>query len=646
MTVPIPNLDDRTFQDLVDEAKRLIPKHCPDWTNHNLSDPGIALIELFARMTELTLYRINQLPDRLYRTFLDLVGIDLHPSHAARTELTFWLSAAMDETVTVPAATQAATAQAGNDEGPVFMTDEPLVIRPTTLAAALTSGGTGRYRDCWRELRDEGSTVTCFGTPVQPGDAFYLGFEEPAARTILRLDLDADAEGIGIDPQHPPLAWETWSGTDWAPATVLRDTTGGLNAPGNTVLALGAHHAGLTLGTRTAYWLRVRVTRPSDAHPTYQASPRIRTVATRSLGGTITAHHARPAPAESLGRSTGEPGQILRTRHRPVLARTYDETIRVLTAEGVQDWTEVPDFSGSGPEDRHVVWAGEGGEVRFGPRIRQPDGSYRQHGAVPAAGAEILVSGYRFGGGAHGNVSAGTLTVLRTGIPFVDRVENRQRAEGGVDSETVASAKLRGPITLRAGQRAVTAEDYERLTLDVAPTVARARCLPPSAPGGPVRLLLVPRLGDSPDGRQLDDLVPSAEVRETVTAHLDEHRVLGTNVEITTPYYQGVTVAALLQAQPDRPVELVQQRALDALYRYIDPLTGGPAGTGWSFDADLNAAKVIELLDAVEGLTRVEEVVLFEADARTRRRHGRGREVIRLDHHHLFLSVDHRVVVR
>ena len=66
MALPAPNLDDRKFQDIVDEAKRLIPRYCPEWTNHNLSDPGVALIELFAWMSEMVLYRLNQVPDRLY----------------------------------------------------------------------------------------------------------------------------------------------------------------------------------------------------------------------------------------------------------------------------------------------------------------------------------------------------------------------------------------------------------------------------------------------------------------------------------------------------------------------------------------------------------------------------------------------------
>ena len=77
MPLPAPNLDDRRFQDIVDEAKRLIPRYCPEWTNHNVSDPGVALIELFAWMSEMVLYRINQVPERLYVHFLNMVG-DIH----------------------------------------------------------------------------------------------------------------------------------------------------------------------------------------------------------------------------------------------------------------------------------------------------------------------------------------------------------------------------------------------------------------------------------------------------------------------------------------------------------------------------------------------------------------------------------------
>src|SRR5204863_8642356 len=89
MSLPVPNLDDRTFQDIVDEAKRLIPTYCPEWTNHNVSDPGVALIELFAWMTEMSLFRLNQVPDVYYTSMLNLIGFERFPATAARAELTF-----------------------------------------------------------------------------------------------------------------------------------------------------------------------------------------------------------------------------------------------------------------------------------------------------------------------------------------------------------------------------------------------------------------------------------------------------------------------------------------------------------------------------------------------------------------------------
>ena len=75
MALPAPNLDDRRFQDLVDDAKRLIARSCPEWTDHNVSDPGVTLIELFAHMTDQLIYRLNRVPDRQYVTFLDLIGV-------------------------------------------------------------------------------------------------------------------------------------------------------------------------------------------------------------------------------------------------------------------------------------------------------------------------------------------------------------------------------------------------------------------------------------------------------------------------------------------------------------------------------------------------------------------------------------------
>ena len=116
--------------------------------------------------------------------------------------------------------------------------------------------------------------------------------------------------------------------------------------------------------------------------------------------------------------------------------------------------------------------------------------------------------------------------------------------------------------------------------------------------------------------------------------------------EVGTPFYQGVTVAALLSARPGRPPSLVQDRAMRALYQYINPISGGPDGGGWPFDADLNSALVFQVLEAVEGVERVDEVLFFEYDLRNHERVGFGKELVKLAPDSLFLSANHQVVVR
>ena len=646
MSLPVPNLDDRSFQDLVDEAKRRIPKHCPEWTNHNLSDPGVALIELFAWMTELSLFRLNQVPDKFYTHMLNMMGFEPFPATAARTDLTFWLVDVVDEPVSVPAGTEVSTSgEIGASR--VFTTLSDLWIRQPRLMAALVSPGPDAYVDVWDALRLANQAVIVFPrTPTTPGDRFYLGFEASLAGNAIRMEVAANVEGIGVIPTKPPLRWEVWQGAGWIPCTVYRDTTGGLNRDGQITLLVPPAHEPLTLGGQRAFWMRARVLEPEPGQPTYRASPQIRQIRVDSIGGSVTAEHSDEAPREVLGTSNGRADQRFGTRHAPVLPRSHDEVIQVVDGAVTATWEEVPDFLASRPEDHHYAWNSTTGEVFFGPLIRYADGTSRQHGAIPREGSLIVATGYRFGGGAEGNVGPAPLVDMRTSLPYVDRVENIFGAIGGVDAESVDNAKRRGPHSLRAGGRAVTSEDFERLAAEADPAIARVRCLPPEQTGAPIRLLLVPHVERPGELLELDDFALTDGMVGRVVGHLDERRILGTAIEVGTPYYQGVTIAALVTARPGRPVSLVRERALAALYRYLNPLTGGPHGTGWPFDADLNSANVFQLLEAVEGVERVEEVLFFEHDLRNHERVGFGKDLVKLSRDSLFLASNHQVVVR
>src|SRR2546430_12981487 len=228
MSLPAPNLDDRRFQDIVDEAKRRITRYCPEWTDHNVSDPGVALIELFAWMTEMILYRVNQVPDRLYVKFLELVGVELFSASPARTDLLFTLAAPPVEPVRVPSGTQVGTERGEGEDQIVFMTDEDLQLVQPELTACLTRSA-ARYEDHTEDLRLDGSVVSCFPS-LRPGGALYLGFANSLAGNLVRLSVNVSGvDAPGIDPSRPPRGWQSRDGAEWREGGGPAPTPGGCN---------------------------------------------------------------------------------------------------------------------------------------------------------------------------------------------------------------------------------------------------------------------------------------------------------------------------------------------------------------------------------------------------------------------------------
>lgn len=74
MPLTLPNLADRTYTDLVEEARGLLVANAPDLTNHNPSDPLITMVELFAHFTEVLLFRLNVVTDANRIAFLRLLN--------------------------------------------------------------------------------------------------------------------------------------------------------------------------------------------------------------------------------------------------------------------------------------------------------------------------------------------------------------------------------------------------------------------------------------------------------------------------------------------------------------------------------------------------------------------------------------------
>lgn len=647
MSLPIPNLDDRRFQDLVDDAKRLVQQHCPEWTDHNVSDPGVTLIETFAFMVDLLLYRLNRVPDRLYLKFLDLLGIRLFPPTAAMVDLTFWLSALQPGTVRIPEDSEVATVRTETDESVTFTTVEDLDIVACSLRTVSSSIAAGDVRKRLPQLRS-GNGFFCFDRPPLPGDALLIGLTAPVPSCALLLRFDCQVEGVGVDPSDPPLVWEAWEGDRWSPCWLERDETGGLNRAGDVVMHVPPGHIASAVSGEGAGWIRCRVVEAREGQPTYSASPKIMALEAGTIGGTTRAVNAREIEHEVLGHSEGVAGQHFGLMHTPVVAAVEEPmVVEVSTGEGWEEWREVEHFAESDVDSRHFVVDRVLGEVALGPAVREPSGVVRNYGAVPPKGAVIRVRSYRSGGGRAGNVFAGVISVLKSAIPYVSRVENRNAASGGVDGETMEEAKVRGPIILRTRSRAVTAEDYEILVREAAPGVARVRCVGAGdgVDAGTVRVLVVPARRNEVGGPlTFPELVPDEPQLAAIAAYLDERRVIGTRVVVEPPFYQGMTVVARLRPKARFSDRRLERDAIEALHRHFHPLSGGSDGTGWPFGRPIHVGEVYSVLQAIPATELVEEALLFAADPITG---VRGRAVSRIDlpPHGLVFSYQHQVRV-
>jgi predicted phage baseplate assembly protein len=647
MPLPAPNLDDRRFQDLVDDAKRMVMRRCPEWTDHNVSDPGVTLIETFAFMTDQLLFRLNQVPDRLYVKFLELIGLRLIPATPAQADVTFWLAAPAIASVGIPMGTNVATLRTEQDESVVFSTGVDLQIVPCSLNRIATRGaGQDAQLDRTDELK-MGQPFQAFSEVPRVDDVMLVGLSNPVPNCVVRLDFDCRVEGVGVHPDHPPLEWEAWNGKEWKRCKVSKDGTGALNTAGQVHVHVPGDHEAAVLGGDAAGWLRARVVEVPEDVPTYGASPLVTALSASTVGATVEANHCEIIEEEMLGESEGVPGQQFTASRRPVVIGAGAATLESMSDDGWVEWHPVHSFAGSGPDDRHYILDGESGIVHFGPAIREPDGGVRQYGAVPPYGATIRLRAYATGGGRLGNVGKGAIQTLKSSIPFVDRVENLEAAWGGVDGESVDEAKARGPILLRTRSRAVTAEDYEAITQEAAPDVARVRCVTAGdddTDPGSVRVLIVPAAAEVGGRIDFAELVPGEETLQRITERLDEVRLIGTRVLVTPPRYRGVTVVARVIARPRLDKARVRADAVEALYKYLNPISGGRDGRGWEFGRPVQAGDVYALLQRVRGVDLVEDVRLFGANPVTGER-GEEAQRLDVDPHSLIFSFEHHVKV-
>ena len=205
MPLPLPSLDDRTWADLTAEGLALIPRYAPDWTNQNVSDPGITLVELFSWLTEMTIYRLDRISPRHRRKFLQLLGFDMRLPQAASTLLSF-APPSGTSSFELPAGVQI-QAVAGDGTVLPFRTLNDIDISPVSLRAIQVDSGDGIIRDVTGQWSDQ-TAVAAFGTNPQPGAVLYLGFDVLFSQIPLALGFRF--VGPGNDARERRRIIEEW----------------------------------------------------------------------------------------------------------------------------------------------------------------------------------------------------------------------------------------------------------------------------------------------------------------------------------------------------------------------------------------------------------------------------------------------------
>ena len=618
MPLTAPPLDDRQFADIVRQAKTLIPRYAPEWTNFNESDPGITLVELFAWMTEILVYRLNQVPELNYIKFLQLIGIELEPAQPAKAELTFAVSNLNLTSVIVPQGTQVAVA-GGSRQPIIFETDESLIAIGAVLAAVQSYDGFG-YTVQTNKNANPGQWFYPFGQNPAPGCALLLGFSSPVAFPTDQINLavtiyqDALTQPItqcaGALPPPATIAWEFWNGAQWITIDIDGDGTRAFTQNGHLLFpGPGSNMILAQIGNVSSnfFWIRARVQTAS-----YEMPPQIAAIRTN----TISATQAITFNNEVLGGSNGTPNQAFQVTNTPVVVldtplqvTNSDVTITSLRLEidegqGFIVWQQVNDFFGSEPTDQVYTLDLNTGVVTFGNG---------DHGRIPIANqnnptGNVVARMYRSGGGSRGNVGSNTITQIQTYVQSIGAVTNYDPATGGTDEESFANAKLRAAAALQSNNRAVTPSDFEYLAKQSpGANVARARALPlfhPNFPNGQIPgVVTVIVVSNSP----APNPSPNQTTLQAVCNFLDAHRLLTSELYVVGPVYRKIKIEVQLVVAPGYDLAAVQNAVQAALTNFFDPLTGGTDGTGWPFGGEIYYSDVYRVIFQTSGVQRIQD---------------------------------------
>ena len=619
MSLRVPDLDTlgtSTFDELVEEARGLIPIHAKEWTDHNHHDPGMMLVDLFAWFADMAIYATATPSVAAREAYGRLLGLRRRDAEPAR--LRIWQSG---PPLTAPARVPKGTQLRPDTGGTLtYETTAATWLVPARVARVYTHQD-GVTADRTAANVDEGASFAAFGSPAAPGAAlqFEIALSEtgtwvgPGGRRARYIDLH-----LALDPKEDPdpgahdgeaprledgaqLTWATAVGNE-PPLSVdiAKDTTQGLTRDGFVRIVLDDD---FQLGAQS---LTILCTL-ADGH--YLRAPTIR----RAGLNVLTCRQVETHYGELIGTGQGVPNQRAKLEHGPLLSEEGKPQLKILTklADQEQQWKRAEKgLHEAGPRDHCYELDTERGEIRFGNGV---------NGAIPPKDAVILATSYRTCQGAGGRVAEGVRWEVRlipssggaeapgldTALAF--RGENREPARGGKDPETIADLESAMRRQFRNRFRAVSSADHVLLAMRTpGARVMRAFAFPRYDGRCPHRdvpdlttVVIIPYT--RPRGHWRTVASGDPPVRRAVQAHLDRHRLLGERVRVVLPLPIDVSISCRLHLREQAVPADVRTDARQALRDLLDPET-------WPLGRALQRSDVFAALDSVAGVEFVDRL--------------------------------------
>jgi hypothetical protein len=676
--LPEPVLDNQSYKEILDQAKKSISQIMPLWTDHNAHDPGITLLELFSWLKEMQQFHLDQISDASRMKFLKLLGIRPEPVRPARAYAVF---SQEDQNIRMPAGVKLSSHHL------VFETTEAHTLTRARVSRLRRTDAGGRTQfDIAPPFEDRGLAWPVFGDDPQPGACLYIGFHLPLpVKTGLSLffELTCPAD-IQRNPVTDPssfvpldtLAWEYLSDPGgFLPLDAGRDETCGLIQSGQLFFQIPDR---MQRDPDGIYWIRcvlkdacfdappyLRQVR-NNTVPVFQQNTLVsnRTVRLKDgLPARLTLNHwmavngrvqiqiqgrngkwLGPLPCglnQDLAKQrlvlTIDPGEIplasdqiqglrvisclpeFEPAFRPgagtgLPLQSFSLSAASIREESFQlqigsplggdrfefeDWTPVGDWDASSPSDLHYALDSVQGQIHFGDGI---------HGRIPPKDALIQIISLATCHGKEGNVKNGEINLLVKSLPLPKPIQvyNPAHAAGGQDPESLEDAFLRYRRDALHTDRAITAADYESLTLTT-PGLAlkRVKAIPLYRPG----LLNYPE-NKAPNCLSIAVLPYNQAIAANISRRLDRRRLITTQIHIIEPEYLPFDIQLEILTHSFASVDTL---VTNALARFFDPMTGGARGQGLQIGQGLEYEEVFRF---VSGLEWVDQVLLLALHCR------------------------------